>query len=97
MCFEFQKGRYKGKCWLADSLCLHADIFDNAGLHSLLRQAIPDFDYYYSSNIVTKENWVLLKELAHQHGGEKEAIISELSPWVDQCYETEEVFTICGI
>ena len=97
LCFEFQKGRYKGKCWLDDSLSLHADIFDKAGLYTLFRQAIPNFDYYYSSNIVTKENWQHLLALAHQHGAEKEAIILELSPWVDDCFQTEEVFTICGI
>ena len=98
LCFEFQKGKYTGgKCWLKDSLCLHADIFDQAGLYTLLREAMPEFDYYYCRNYVTKEIWEKIFALAIRYGGKKEAIIRELLPWVNACFETEEVFTICGI
>lgn len=98
LCFEFQKGKYRGgRCWLPDSLCLHADIFDRAGLYALFREAMPSFDYYYSQNYVTKETWQTILELAHQSGGEKEAIMLELVPFVQNCFKTEEAFTISGI
>ena len=94
--FEFQRGIYQEEHWLSDSLCLHADIFDDLGLFKLFSEAIPHFNYY-GVTIVTKENWQALIYLSKEYGGEKEAVISELTSWVEACFQLEEAFTICGI
>ena len=95
--FEFQKGKYRGICWREDSLCLHADIFDRLNLFDLFAKAIPGFDYYYSKNYVTQEAWAHIKNLAVESGGEVEKLITELCTWVEECFQEEKVFTICGI
>ena len=30
--FEFQKGKFKNKFWMKDSICLYADLFDELDL-----------------------------------------------------------------
>lgn len=94
--FEFQKGKHRNKCWLDDSLCLHADIFDEFKLYELFIKAIPSFDYYGQAE-VTQKDWNTLLLLSHEYGNEKEEIISEIASWVEYCFMKEEVFTICGI
>lgn len=95
--FEFQKGKYRGTCWREDSLCLHADTFDRLGLFELFAKAIPNFDYYYSGNYVTREVWERIQNLANESGDETKELIAELSAWVEECFQEEKVFTICGI
>ena len=95
--FEFQKGKFKGKCWLNDSLCLHADIFDRLKLYGFFSKVMPTFDYYYMSNYVTRDTWALIRSLSKEHGGEIEELIKELTPWANDCFEKYDVFTICGI
>ena len=80
--FEFQKGKFRNKFWLKDSLCLHADIFDLLSLNELFSDAIENF-CYYAPNEVSKEQW--------------ENVIEELSPWVEECFNIHKCFTICGI
>ncbi len=95
-CFEFQKGKYSGKHWFEDSICLYADIFDEMNLHELFSEAVPKFDYF-GPNEVTKEQWQMLLKLAHECGGTKEEVVIELKSWVEKCFEEYETFTICGI
>ena len=95
-CFEFQRGAFHNIFWRDDSICLHANIFDDHKLYDLFHKAIPQFDYYGITE-VTKENWQTLQVLAHECGGTKEAIILELAQWVRDCFQNENVFTICGI
>ena len=94
--FEFQKGKDYGQCWLNDSLCLHADIFDEMKLYELFIAAIPHFAYY-GVTVVTQKDWQALLLLSQEYGGIKEEVISELIPWVEECLKTKKAFTICGI
>jgi hypothetical protein len=93
---EFQRGQYKDKCWLSDSLNLHDDIFNNLSLHLLFVQALPNFDHWGLTK-VSKPQWKKLKQMAHITGGEVEKVIVELTPWADECFRSESCFTICGI
>lgn len=93
--FEFQRGKYRGKCWLNDSLNLHADKFDEAGLYDLFSDAIEDF-YYYGVNVVNEEQWENLVEKSYKNDTWNE-IIRELTPWVVECFKRCKYFTICGI
>ena len=94
--FEFQKGSRRDRCWCEDSICLHADVFDGSKLFALFQTALPHFDYY-GRTAVYPENWETLLSLSHDCGGETEAVILELVSWVENCFQVEKVFTICGI
>ena len=94
--FEFQKGSFQGKPWLADSVYLYADIFDRLDMCHLFSSALPNFEYYYVTE-VSPAQYVDLKEQATACGGEIAAIFEELDPWVAACFRLESCFTICGI
>ncbi len=92
---EFQKGKFRNKFWLKDSLCLHVDTFDSLMLYELFSNSIEDF-CYYTSNEVSKEQWENLVAKSKENEQWKE-IIEELRLWVDECFNTHTCFTICGI
>lgn len=93
--FEFQKGKFKNKFWLRDSLCLHADIFDSLMLYELFSGSIEEF-CYYASNEVSKEQWKKLVAKSKENEQWKN-VIEELYPWVEECFTENRCFTICGI
>ena len=94
-CFEFQKGKFKNKFWLHDSLCLQADTFDSLNLYELFSNSIEDFCYYAPTE-VSKEQWEVLvvKSKGNEHWIN---VIEELTPWVEECFTKYKCFTICGI
>ncbi len=94
--FEFQKGKYRDKCWLPDSISIHMDIFDDLHLYDLIRSVIPAFDYYGLTEI-TPGNWEKIIRKAHLIGGETEAAMIEADKWVKNAFSNEPIFTICGI
>jgi hypothetical protein len=94
--FEFQRGRHRGKHWLDRSVFLHMDRFEHLKLYELFTEALSHFDYF-SFTEVTPAQYEKLKSLALAQGGEAAAFILELDHWVQNCYLTENVFTICGI
>ena len=93
--FEFQKGKFKNKFWLKDSLCLHADTFDSLNLYALFSNSIETFCYYAPTE-VSKEHWEILivKSKENEYWID---IIEELTPWVEECFTKHMCFTICGI
>lgn len=94
--FEFQRGRFRGKHWLEQSVFLDADRFDYMKLYEIFREALPHFDYFYVTE-VTPAQYEALKALAMDRGGETAELFRELDHWVKDCFFTENVFTICGI
>lgn len=93
--FEFQKGRFRNKFWLEDSLCLHADTVDSLMLYELFSNSIEDFSYFADAE-VNKEQWKNI--VARSKGNEQWTdVIEELIPWVEECFREHECFTICGI
>ncbi len=94
--YEFQNGIYHGNCWLNDSICMHADLWDTFRLSDLFRQAIPKFDDY-GVTTVNRSQWVELCRLAKGSAGPWEKVIAELTPWVTKCFENNDVFSILGI
>ena len=93
--FEFQKGKFRNKFWLKDSLCLHADIFDSLNLYDLFSNSIEDFCYYAPTE-VCKEQWEVL--IAKSKENERWMdVIEELTPWIEECFTNHKCFTICGI
>lgn len=96
-CFlEFQRGRYRHKHWLDSSVFLHDDIFERLGLYPVFAEAIPGFAHWGLTE-VNREQYLRLKSRAAEAGGEILAAVTELDRWACQCFEKEDVFTICGI
>lgn len=95
-CLEFQRGEYKGSCWLDTSLCLDDDIFHDMKLYRLFKSAIRNFDHWGITE-VNPEQWEKLKKLFNEKGGEYGELISELTPWAEENFKEEAVFTILGI
>ena len=94
--FEFQRGAYRQECWLEDSLLLDADLFDSMKLYELFRKALPEFAYY-GLTTVTQEQWEKLCRAADAHSSQAAALIAELTPWAEDCFRSDGLFTICGI
>lgn len=94
--FEFQKGSYQGEFWKEDSLLLSADYFDEFNLRKFFSKLLSHFSYYGVTEI-GRNDWKKIEEEAKKEGGEIEKLIKELDPWVKDCFEKEEFFTILGL
>jgi hypothetical protein len=94
--FEFQRGRYRGKHWLERSIYIHMDQFDDLHLFELFSKSLSHFDYFGLTE-VTPVQYEKLKSLALSQGGAIAELLQELDYWVQNCFLTENVFTICGI
>ena len=94
--FEFQKGKHRNKCWLKDSICIHADLFDELLLFNLFSDSLGDFDYYGPTNEIGKEQWQVIIEKSKENEHWK-LVIEELKPWAEECFTKHKCFTICGI
>lgn len=94
--FEFQKGKFRKKYWLKDSIFIHADLFDELSLFQLFADSIGAFDYYGPTNIIKKDQWYKIIENSKKNE-QWESVVEELMPWVEECFTDHECFTICGI
>lgn len=93
--FEFQNGKHRGKHWRKDSVCLHAEKFDELDLWNLFSNSIQNFAYCGLTE-VDREQWNRLVERS-MCNDTWSAVIAELTPWVERCFQTYRCFTICGI
>ena len=94
--FEFQKGKYANRHWLKDSLCLHADLFEELSLLQLFVASLGAFDSYAPTNIVEKAQWHKIVEASKENEYWRLAV-EELRPWAEECFAEHTCFTICGI
>lgn len=93
---EFQRGPYRDQCWLADSISIQDILWDAFDLTRLFESVIPDFDYY-DTNAVTKAQWEQIVKLCSKKGSLWNKVIAEAAPWVEQCFEEYDIFTIVGM
>lgn len=94
--FEFQKGYYRNKCWLPDSISISDTLWDEYHLSDLFGCVIKKFDYY-GKTIVTKEQWDEILKLSQESGKIWGEVIAEAIPWVNECFKKYDVFTIMGM
>ena len=94
--FEFQKGKFRNKYWLNDSICIHADLFDELRLFKLFADVLGGFDYYSPTNLIEKSQWDKIIEKSKENEQWK-SVIEELTPWAEECFRKHKYFTICGI
>jgi len=93
---EFQEGLYHGSCWLDSSICISDEIWGKYQMSKLILRVVPDFDFY-GLTIITKEQWLAIVENCKKEDCICKAVIQEAIPWVNKCFENNDVFTICGI
>ncbi len=96
--FEFQKGDYftEEKHWLESSLFIDDDIVNALNLGALFGEAIPNFNYYGPTK-VTKEQWLAVKKMSENMTLQIKDAINEIDEWVQNCFLTDNCFSICGI
>lgn len=92
--FEFQRGRFTHQYWLDRSLYLSLDVFDQFEIGKLFLKAIPDFDSFGITKI-TCEGWQTLMTAAENTTAKP--VFDELNPWVQECFLTNNQFTVIGI
>lgn len=93
--FEFQRGNYKN-CWLHDSISISDTLWDEFNLSELFHNIIENFDYY-DHNVVTKKQWDEIVKISQKSNTIWREVIAEAVPWVSECFEENEVFTIIGM
>ena len=93
---EFQKGRYNGQCWRYSSISIRDEIWDEHQMSQLVRTVVPDFDYC-GLTVITKAQWEAIVENSRDEACPGRPVIEEAIPWVNRCFEKQEVFTICGL
>ncbi len=94
---EFQKGKWdEHTFWKTDSLLLSDEVLVELKLSRLFKKAIEEYDAYGPVR-VTKEQWAAVSKLSETAGGKQWEAIREADVWVQNCFETEEVFYILGI
>ena len=93
--FEFQKGRFKNKFWLENSVCMQTDLFDSLNLFKLFSDVIQPFNYY-GPNEVSEDQWSAILHKA-QENKQWAPVMEELRPWAEKCLATHRYFTICGV
>ena len=94
--FEFQKGDCEDAFWLDDSVSIGDTLWDELNFTDLFKSLCPDFDYY-GRTVVTHTQWREIKNLAEENGGAQYEAVKELSMWADECFLSNDVFTICGL
>lgn len=94
--FEFQRGKYDGKCWKDDSLNISDEDFDKLSLAKIFLNVISSFDYFGTTE-VNSEQWERIKGILSEKGGEYKKILTELEPWVCENFKEFDVFTVWGM
>lgn len=93
--FEFQKGKFKNKFWLKDSICIHMDVFEELELYHLFNSSLGTFDYY-GPNDINKKQWQIIVNNAKENQQWK-LVVEELTPWIEECFSSYKYFSIVGI
>ena len=93
--FEFQKGKFRNRFWMKDSICLYADLFNELDLYQLFADSLGEFDYY-GVNVVSQDQWFKIIEKSTENEQWK-MIVEELKLWVAECFIKHKHFTVCGI
>ena len=94
--FEFQKGCHSGECWLPDSINIPDIQWDAFRLEELIRRAGVDFDYF-GPTMITREQWNEIVRISREGEAVWEEVVAEAAPWVSECFQEYDRFTIMGM
>ena len=93
---EFQEGRFHDKCWLDTSINISDDLWDEYHVSDLILEVVPEFDFY-GMTVITKEQWEHIAAKSQTEQCTCKEILAEAIPWVKNCFEANDVFTILGL
>ena len=96
---EFVKGEWdEDACvfWKNDSLNIHDDLLISLKLDALLTSMIDDYDPGGVTKI-SKEQWEKIYAKAEEIGGDLFEAVNEITPWLEENFRENEVFTILGL
>ena len=94
--FEFQKGKYKDKCWKSDSVSIRDSVWDEYKLSDLFEKSVPDFDYFGTTE-VHPEQWENILKICAKEKPKGACVIDDVREWVEECFKEFGCFTICGM
>lgn len=95
---EYQKGHWGGKHWLDNSIFMDDDVAVEIGIYDVFFETIKKFDPYSACPyIIDHDIWKDIVEKATSRGGAIKQAVFELSPWVEDNFKTQSVFTIITI
>lgn len=94
--FEFQKGKYHGKCWESDSVSIRDSVWDEYELSDLFERAVPDFDYFGVTEISPAE-WNEILNICKTENPKGACVVEDVREWVAECFQNFKCFTICGM
>lgn len=96
---EFYKGKWNTKkmlFWNDDSMYISDDMMYDLKLDELISSVVKGYDSYGETEI-NEIQWNKIKTKAEKMGGVVFEAITEITPWVEDNYMTNRVFTILGI
>lgn len=96
---EFVKGRWDDNAmvfWNSESLNIHDDLMIALGLDRLIQGIVEGYDPY-GETAVNAIQWKQICAEAEKIGGSLLEVVSELSPWAEENFRQNSVFTILGI
>ena len=94
--FEFQKGKYHGKCWENGSVSIRDSLWDEYELSDLFEKAVPDFDYFGVTEI-SPEQWENILKICEKEKPKGACVIDDVREWVEECFKEFGCFAICGM
>ena len=95
---EYQKGNNTENNWSNTSVFIDDDISREIGMDDMNFNIIKSYDPYSAMRyIITMETWNRMLEYANKAGGDLQAALLEIKPWVDENFRLEKYFTIITI
>lgn len=95
---EYQKGNNSEGHWSNSSVFIDDDLSREIGMNDMNFKIIKKYDPYSAMRYrITKEIWNRMLEYANKTGGDLQAALLEIKPWVDENFKTEEFFMIITI
>ena len=93
--FEFQPGRWRGRCWLPGSILLADERWEALRLTELFGGVLPEFDYF-GVTPVSRGQWERIAARSRDEADWR-AVIDEAAPWAEASFARHGVISILGL
>ena len=93
--FEFQPGRWRGRCWLPGSILLADERWEALRLTELFGGVLPEFDYF-GVTPVSPGQWERIAARSRDDADWR-AVIDEAAPWAEASFARHCVISILGL
>lgn len=96
---EFYQGKWdesKMDFWNDESMNLHDDWMILLGLDTVILSIVDDYNPYGETEI-NEQQWKMIVQKAGEAGGHLLEAIQEITPWMENNFRKNEVFTLLGL